>query len=136
MIEYAPLVDCEETTMRPRSAPSSNVTPSPAPTTMSFAIREPYSAHHELIGEIQGGQQHRNSRDKWRDDLLRAKGILVTDTHDMHAKMKLATDAKIWEPGGPVTDWTTDYDIRDEEYVENPVPIWAEMREKCPIAHT
>jgi len=42
----------------------------------------------------------------------------------------------VWAEGGPVEDWTTDYDIRDEDYVENPVPIWAEMREKCPIAHT
>jgi len=63
-------------------------------------------------------------------------GRQVTDTHDMHAKMKLATDPGIWAPGGPVEDWTTDYDIRDEEYIEDPVPIWAEMREKCPIAHT
>jgi cytochrome P450 len=55
---------------------------------------------------------------------------------DMHEKMKLASDADIWKPGGPVEDWTTDYDIRDESYVENPVPIWAEMRDKCPIAHT
>lgn len=39
-------------------------------------------------------------------------------------------------PKTPVEDWTTDYDIRDEGYIENPVPIWAEMREKCPIAHT
>ena len=60
----------------------------------------------------------------------------MTDTPDMNAKMKLATSMDIWEPGGPVTDWTTDYDIRDEAYIEDPVPIWAEMREKCPIAHT
>ena len=61
----------------------------------------------------------------------------MTDTtDDMHAKMKLATKAEIWAPGGPVEDWTTDYDIRDEAYVDDPVPIWAEMREKCPIAHT
>jgi hypothetical protein len=39
-------------------------------------------------------------------------------------------------PPTPVEDWTTDYDIRDEGYIEDPVPIWAEMREKCPIAHT
>ncbi len=55
---------------------------------------------------------------------------------DMHAKMKLATSEEIWAPGGPVADWTTDYDIRDESYIENPFPIWAEMRDKCPIAHT
>ena len=60
----------------------------------------------------------------------------MTETPDMNAKMKLATSKEIWEPGGPVTDWTTDYDIRDEAYIEDPVPIWAEMREKCPIAHT
>jgi cytochrome P450 len=37
---------------------------------------------------------------------------------------------------GPVEDWTTDYDIRDPGYIEDPVPIWREMRERCPIAHT
>ena len=42
----------------------------------------------------------------------------------------------VWAPATPVQDWTTDYDIRDDAYVEDPVPIWAEMREKCPIAHT
>ena len=60
----------------------------------------------------------------------------MSDTADMHAKMKLATQAEIWAKGGPVEDWTTDYDIRDEDYIEDPVPIWAEMRDKCPIAHT
>lgn len=66
----------------------------------------------------------------------------MTDTADQTSddfhqkKMKLATDAAIWEPGGPVTDWNTDYDIRDENYINDPFPIWAEMRETCPIAHT
>jgi len=36
----------------------------------------------------------------------------------------------------PVGDWTTDYDIFDEGYVRDPVPMWREMRGKCPIAHT
>jgi cytochrome P450 len=36
----------------------------------------------------------------------------------------------------PVEDWTTDYDISDAGYIENPVPIWKDMRERCPIAHT
>jgi len=36
----------------------------------------------------------------------------------------------------PVEDWTTDYDISDPSYIENPVPIWKDMRERCPIAHT
>lgn len=60
----------------------------------------------------------------------------MSTTDDMHAKMKLATNEEIWAPGGEVTDWTTDYDIRDADYVKDPVPIWAEMREQCPIAHT
>ncbi|WP_417515074.1 cytochrome P450 [Minwuia sp.] len=36
----------------------------------------------------------------------------------------------------PVTDWATDYDIFDKHYVENPTEVWAELRDKCPIAHT
>lgn len=36
----------------------------------------------------------------------------------------------------PVTDWKTDYDIFDPEYIESPFPIWDEIREKCPVAHT
>ena len=60
----------------------------------------------------------------------------MTDTPDLHEKMSLATSPEIWAEGGPVKDWTTDYDIRDKDYVENPVPIWAEMREKCLVAHT
>ncbi|NKC15719.1 MAG: cytochrome P450 [Gammaproteobacteria bacterium] len=36
----------------------------------------------------------------------------------------------------PVKDWATDYDIFDSEYVRDPAPIWDELRERCPIAHT
>ncbi|MGI9596837.1 MAG: cytochrome P450 [Acidimicrobiales bacterium] len=36
----------------------------------------------------------------------------------------------------PVTDWTTDYDIFDGDYVTDPVPIWNDLRGQCPIAHT
>ena len=36
----------------------------------------------------------------------------------------------------PVSDWATDYDIFDEAYITDPYPIWAELRERCPIAHT
>lgn len=38
--------------------------------------------------------------------------------------------------GGKVTDWTTDFDIFDEDYVNDPGPVWDELRDKCPIAHT
>ena len=43
------------------------------------------------------------------------------------------TGAPITEP---VTDWATDYDIFDPQYVADPYPIWAELRERCPMAHT
>src|SRR5262245_6976691 len=36
----------------------------------------------------------------------------------------------------PVTDWTHDFDHLDPQWLENPYPIWDEMRRTCPIAHT
>ncbi len=36
----------------------------------------------------------------------------------------------------PVTDWATDFDHLDPRWVNNPFPIWDELRQKCPIAHT
>jgi cytochrome P450 len=36
----------------------------------------------------------------------------------------------------PVTDWATDFDHTDEAWAADPFPIWDELRERCPIAHT
>jgi cytochrome P450 len=36
----------------------------------------------------------------------------------------------------PVNDWSTDFDHLDPRWVENPYPIWDELRDKCPVAHT
>jgi cytochrome P450 len=36
----------------------------------------------------------------------------------------------------PVTDWTSDFDHLDPRWVEDPFPLWDELRNKCPIAHT
>lgn len=36
----------------------------------------------------------------------------------------------------PVDDWSTDYDIFDPDYIADPVPIWRELREGCPVAHS
>lgn len=36
----------------------------------------------------------------------------------------------------PVADPATDYDLLDKSYVENPLPIWDDLRQRCPIAHT
>lgn len=36
----------------------------------------------------------------------------------------------------PVTDWATDFDHTDEAWAANPFPIWDELRQTCPVAHT
>ena len=36
----------------------------------------------------------------------------------------------------PTTDWATDFDILDPHYVEDPARVWAELRERCPVART
>jgi len=36
----------------------------------------------------------------------------------------------------PVKDWATDFDHLDPNWVDDPFPIWDELRQKCPIAHT
>ena len=36
----------------------------------------------------------------------------------------------------PVTDWETDFDHTDPAWVADPYPIWSELREKCPVAHS
>jgi hypothetical protein len=36
----------------------------------------------------------------------------------------------------PVVDWTTDFDHTDPRWTENPFPIWDDLRQKCPVAHS
>ena len=36
----------------------------------------------------------------------------------------------------PVRDWATDYDIFDPAYIADPFPIWDDLRERCPMAHS
>lgn len=36
----------------------------------------------------------------------------------------------------PVVDPTTDYDIFDAAFIADPYPVFAEIRERCPVAHT
>ena len=36
----------------------------------------------------------------------------------------------------PVTDFATDWDHTDPAWVADPYPIWADLRERCPVAHT
>jgi cytochrome P450 len=37
---------------------------------------------------------------------------------------------------GPVTDWATDFDHAEPEYNANAHEVWAELRDRCPVAHT
>src|SRR5690349_13186436 len=37
---------------------------------------------------------------------------------------------------GPVLDWANDYDLFDDTFVTEPYPIFAELRETCPVART
>jgi cytochrome P450 len=36
----------------------------------------------------------------------------------------------------PVTDWTTDFDHTDEVWSQDPYPIWDDLRQGCPVAHS
>ena len=35
-----------------------------------------------------------------------------------------------------VSDWATDFDHTDPQWVADPYPIWNELRARCPVAHT
>jgi len=35
-----------------------------------------------------------------------------------------------------VSDWATDFDHTDPAWVADPFPIWADLRRRCPVAHT
>ncbi len=36
----------------------------------------------------------------------------------------------------PVTDWATDFDHTDPQWVADPYPIWDDLRRTCPVAHS
>ncbi|MGH9115107.1 MAG: cytochrome P450 [Acidimicrobiales bacterium] len=36
----------------------------------------------------------------------------------------------------PVTDWATDFDHTDPTWVSDPYSIWANLRDRCPVAHS
>jgi cytochrome P450 len=36
----------------------------------------------------------------------------------------------------PSGDWATDFDHTDPRWIDDPFPIWDELRSRCPIAHT
>jgi cytochrome P450 len=36
----------------------------------------------------------------------------------------------------PVTDWATDFDHTDPRWAADPYPIWEDLRQRCPVAHS
>jgi hypothetical protein len=36
----------------------------------------------------------------------------------------------------PVGDWSQDFEVLDAGYIEDPYPIWDDLRKSCPIAHS
>ena len=36
----------------------------------------------------------------------------------------------------PVSDWATDFDVMDPQYLADPFSIWDQLRRTCPIPHT
>jgi cytochrome P450 len=36
----------------------------------------------------------------------------------------------------PVQDWAADFDHRDASWIENPFPIWEDLRGRCPVAQS
>ena len=36
----------------------------------------------------------------------------------------------------PVENWATDFDHTDPAWVADPYPIWEDLRQRCPVAHS
>ena len=36
----------------------------------------------------------------------------------------------------PVDDWSTDFELLDPAYIEDPFSVWNELRQTCPVAHS
>jgi cytochrome P450 len=60
----------------------------------------------------------------------------MTDSMQESPAFEAETNARVAERYGPVTDWATDFDILDPDYVVHPEVRWLEQRERCPIAFT
>ncbi|HJM72253.1 MAG TPA: cytochrome P450 [Acidimicrobiales bacterium] len=60
----------------------------------------------------------------------------MTKTTDTHGDPAADAVAASIPERCPVSDVTTDYDMFDADYLRDPFTAWAEMRDRCPIAHT
>lgn len=63
----------------------------------------------------------------------------ATESPDLDAGIQRAVGED--RPGSssehpPVTDWATDFDHTDPAWAADPYPIWEDLRQRCPVAHT
>jgi cytochrome P450 len=68
------------------------------------------------------------------EDGQSAGGTSGTTVESMRAQA--ATGAWFDPVTDPVTDWAADFDHTDPGWVNDPYPIWTDLRTRCPIAHT
>lgn len=47
-----------------------------------------------------------------------------------------SVDREHSHPPIEVVDWATDWDHHGEQWVQDPYPIWSDLRDRCPVAHT
>jgi len=52
-------------------------------------------------------------------------------------RQRMRAAGKYYEPiTGPVSDWASDFDHTDPQWAADPFPIWDDLRQRCPVAHT
>ena len=77
---------------------------------------------------------------KWAVGVTMCSRIHAVATSTLHFwhTVPMSNDTSTGAPvTEPVTDWATDYDIFDPQYVSDPYGIWEELRaNECPMAHS
>jgi cytochrome P450 len=58
----------------------------------------------------------------------------VRDYRDVRPDPELGRRSQVVT--GPVADWATDFSHTEPEWAEHAIEIWADLRQRCPIAHT
>ena len=113
---------------RPQGEPPRRVRPRHPP----LRRLEP-GAHGDDGGGGGTAEAHPRVQPRRRGDLVgghRARAAQAAD------QVQPAERQAACAPRPPVTDWATDWDHLDPRWVEDPFPIWDELRQTCPIAHT
>jgi cytochrome P450 len=62
--------------------------------------------------------------------------MTVDDRSFEHVRPDPAEGTRVDPVVGPVADWATDFSHLEPEYAQHAPEIWADLRQRCPIAHT